>query len=106
MGRSVLAYQLVAGLSSVLRSKIAGMEGTFDELLIWARFEEAKICDLLLAQNSSRAPRVQTKPSNQLHLESTRNTPPDECDPESWKPGTPSNYARTEGYPTRFAVGN
>lgn len=34
MGRSVLAYQFVAGLKSNLKSKVAEIEGTFDQLLV------------------------------------------------------------------------
>ena len=41
-GRSVLSYQFVAGLLPALRLKVAGIEGTFDQLLTRARFEEAK----------------------------------------------------------------
>ena len=40
-GRSVLAHQFVAGLAPTLRSKVAGSEGNFEQLLIKARFEEA-----------------------------------------------------------------
>ena len=36
LGRSVLAYQFVTGLNSTLRIKVAGVEGTFDELLVKA----------------------------------------------------------------------
>ena len=46
LGRSVLAYQFVAGLTQALRTKVAGVEGNFDQLLVKARFEEAKIRDL------------------------------------------------------------
>ena len=42
MGKSVLSSQFVSGLRSDLKSKIAGMEGDMDSLLIKARFEEAK----------------------------------------------------------------
>jgi len=45
-GRSVLAYQFVAGLKRNLQSKVAGIEGDFEQLLVRARFEEAKIRDL------------------------------------------------------------
>ena len=41
MGQSVLAYQFVAGLTGDLKAKLVGCEGTFDELLVKARFEEA-----------------------------------------------------------------
>ena len=46
MGKSVLAHQFVAGLQSDLKVKVAGMEGTFEELLAKARLEEAKLRDL------------------------------------------------------------
>ena len=46
LGLSVLAYQFVAGLIPILRAKVAGVEGSIDELLVKAKFEEAKICDL------------------------------------------------------------
>ena len=45
-GKSVLAYQFVAGLKKNLQSRVAGIEGDFDQLLLRARFEEAKIRDL------------------------------------------------------------
>ena len=43
----MLVYQFVAGLTPALRTKVAGVEGNFDQLLVKARFEEAKIRDLL-----------------------------------------------------------
>ena len=46
LGQSVLAYQFVAGLTPALRTKIAGVEGNFDQLLVKARFEDVKIRDL------------------------------------------------------------
>ena len=44
--KSVLAYQFVAGLKKNLQSRVAGIKGDFDQLLLRARFEEAKIRDL------------------------------------------------------------
>ena len=46
LGRSVLAYQFVAGLQPDIRRKLAGQEGSFDQLLTRARFEEAKLKEL------------------------------------------------------------
>ena len=46
MGQSVLAYQFVAGLQTEIKSKVAGAEGGFEQLLVKARFEEAKLKDL------------------------------------------------------------
>ena len=43
MGRSVLSSQFVAGLNPTLKSKVAGAEGDFGQLLVKARFEEAKL---------------------------------------------------------------
>ena len=45
MGRAVLANQFLAGLHPELKGKLAGQEGTFDQLLARARFEEAKLRD-------------------------------------------------------------
>lgn len=46
MGKTVLAYQFVAGLLPNIRAKIAGTEGTFEQLWVKARYEEAKTRDL------------------------------------------------------------
>ena len=45
MGQKVLVYQFVSGLLPELKVKVAGAEGTFDQLWIRARFEEAKLKD-------------------------------------------------------------
>ena len=44
MGQTVLAYQFAAGLKP--RLKVAGTEGSFEQLLMRARFEEDKLRDL------------------------------------------------------------
>ena len=46
MAKSVLAHQFAAGLLPELKVKVAGAEGTFEELLAKARLEEAKLRDL------------------------------------------------------------
>ena len=46
MGRSILASQFIAGLVPTLKSKVAGIDAGFDEALVKARFEEAKIREL------------------------------------------------------------
>ena len=51
-----LAYQFASGMNAALRSKVAGVEGTFDELLVKARFEEAKFQDLSITSVSGRIP--------------------------------------------------
>ena len=48
-GRSVLAYQFIAELLPHLKAKIAGQEGTFEELLTKTRFEEARHRDIVEA---------------------------------------------------------
>ena len=46
MGRAVLANQFLTGLHQTeLKGKLAGQEGTFDQLVARARFEEAKLCN-------------------------------------------------------------
>ena len=46
MGRTVLAYQFVAGLQPPTKVKVSGQEGDFEQLLAKARFEEVKLRDL------------------------------------------------------------
>ena len=46
MGQSVLSSQFVTGLQRDIKVKLAGQEGSIDQLLVKARFEEAKLRDL------------------------------------------------------------
>ena len=46
MGKTVLAYQFAAGLKPEIRLKVTGTEGSFEQLRMRARFEEAKLRDL------------------------------------------------------------
>ena len=50
MGKTVLANQFVVGLMPELKRKVAGTEGTFEQLLTKAHFEEAKLREI--TQNS------------------------------------------------------
>lgn len=56
MGKSVLAYQFVTGLRTELKSKVAGLEGSFDALVVKARFEEAKCKEIPRTQVTPRKP--------------------------------------------------
>ena len=57
MGKSVLASQFVAGLRHEIKIKLAGTDGTIDQLLTKARFEEAKIKELgIVKQHPRRVP--------------------------------------------------
>ena len=46
IGKSVLVSRFVAGLLPTLKIKVAGVDGKFDEILVKARFEEAKLREL------------------------------------------------------------
>lgn len=54
MRQSVLAYQFVAGLRSELKAKLVGREGTFEQLLEVARFEEARFRDVVQQERATR----------------------------------------------------
>ena len=45
LGQAVFTYQFVAGLKPEIRLKVAGNEGTFDQLLMKARLKEEKLRD-------------------------------------------------------------
>ena len=57
MGENELVYQFVAGLIDPLKVNVVGTKGTFDELLSKARFEEARLREVLSMQNRPRAGR-------------------------------------------------
>ena len=62
LGRTVLAYQFVAGLKPNFKPKLAGVEGTFDQLLVRIRFKKAKACDLSLVTTTSTKPQSNETP--------------------------------------------
>ena len=66
MSQRVLAYQSVSGLLPELKAKVAGAEGTFDQLWIKARFEEAKLKELTprSSVNSDRGSGKDVGPGN------------------------------------------
>ena len=55
MGRSMLAYQFVAGLLPDIAFKLAGTEGSLDHLLVKPRFQEAKLRDLAATSSKMAA---------------------------------------------------
>ena len=65
MGKAVLAYQFVSGLLPEIQVKVAGVEGTFNQLWIKARFEEAKLRDLSFRDSNSKS--IQPKSDNHHH---------------------------------------
>ena len=60
MAQSVLSYQFVDGLVPEIKVKLAGCEGTFEELLSKARFQEARLRDV--------TPAADTRPTPGAHL--------------------------------------
>ena len=62
MGQSVLTYQFVSGLLPEIKIKLAGVEGSFDQLLVKARFQEAKLRDLGGLVPQPKTPMQQSTP--------------------------------------------
>ena len=56
LGQSMLSNQFIVGLRPELKTKMVGMEGRFEELLMKSRFEEAKNREVLAVKNSSGHP--------------------------------------------------
>ena len=83
IGQLVLANQFVSGLRADLKVKVIGSEGTMEQLLARARFEEAKARDL--AKNSPRkhltSPSVQkgTLPKSKGELGSSKSKTDPKC---------------------------
>lgn len=57
MGQTVLANQFVAGLRPDLKTRVVGTEGKLEQLLLKARFEEAKRRELTTFKNNQAPPR-------------------------------------------------
>ena len=55
LGQLVLVNQFVAGLLEDIKVKVVGIEGSFDQLLAKARFEEAKLHDLNTTNTGSKS---------------------------------------------------
>ena len=53
LGQSVLVNQFVTGLLGDIKANVVGIEGSFDQLLVRARFEEAKLQDLSTTSTGS-----------------------------------------------------
>ena len=64
MGRAVLASQFASGLLPAIKSKVAGSDGDLETLLAKARFEEAKLRDLVVKVKTQGHPSA-TPTSNQ-----------------------------------------
>ena len=60
MAQSVIAYQFVDGLLPEIKVKLAGCEGTFEQLLSKARFQEARLRELV--------PTANTRPGSGVHM--------------------------------------
>ena len=56
LGQSMLSNQFVGGLRPELKTKMVGMEGSFEELLMKSRFEEAKNRAVAAVKTSSGHP--------------------------------------------------
>ena len=56
MGRTLLANQFVTGLRPELKRKLIGVDGSLEELVVKARFEEAKIREFTKEKSKSQIP--------------------------------------------------
>ena len=62
MGQTVLVNQFVSGLRPELQAKIVGLDGSMDELITKAHFEEAKTKEFAAARTSVPFPRRLAEP--------------------------------------------
>ena len=64
MGQSFLANQFVAGLRPELKAKVVSSEGNMEQLLMKARFEEAKQKELAMVTSKNSRRRSRESPHN------------------------------------------
>ena len=112
MGRSVLAYQFVAGLRDKLKSKLVGRSGSFEELLCKARFEEARLREMEASDKpTTNLPKTrhfqssptthQTDPTHQT----TSSRPSPTTTGGGWGSGTNKTRSPMHGGPTCYSCG-
>ncbi len=75
MGRTVLSSQFVAGLRADIKAKVAGVDGNFDQLLTKARFEEARLRDVIGPARSSLPTQGATTPCSPPQIETLSQIP-------------------------------
>ena len=75
MGQTVLANQFVAGLRPELKAKVVGTDGNIEQLLVKARFEEAKRKELATVRSTPQPKRPVTSQNGTAPPRSTPNTP-------------------------------
>ena len=63
MGQTLLANQFITGLRSDLKQKLIGTEGSLQELILKAYFEEAKTQELVGDRPRANAPNRTPRPS-------------------------------------------
>ena len=99
MGKQILVNQFVLGLDYPLKKKLAGVEGSFEEIVCKARFEEARRADLAESSRKERqtgkveGASTRWKEKSQkghTHRKEKKPETRDEC----YKCGAPGHYAQ------------
>ena len=95
VGQIVLVNQFISGLRPELQRKLVGLEGSMDEMLLKARFEEVKIRDLHYQLKPNKFPNQ--PPANQ-HSNRDRSSDKDTDGSKKLKPGVKCYTCGAEGH--------
>ena len=74
MGQTVLANQFISGLRSDLKSEVVGTDGNLEQLLVKARFEEAKKRELAASKTTPPPKKSSAVPHQSAPAKSTAST--------------------------------
>ena len=99
MAQMVLVSQFVSGLRPYLKAKVVGTEGNLDQLLVKARFEEAKSRELAQARGGQTPKKPQENPSSKNLAKDT--SPKPGASKGDWKEKTCHNSS-LKGHLIRF----
>ena len=90
MGQTLLANQFITGLRSDLKRKLIGTEGSLEELVLKARFEEAKTRELVGDKPRTSVPNRTQRPSPMSAPPTTTSSSLPRSTPNSSPAGAPS----------------
>ena len=102
MGQTLLTNQFITGLRPNLKQKLIGVEGRFEEMVLKARFEEAKTREFVLERPRNAAPTKTQRQPTSVPTPISQQPPASSFTPPA---PTSDSHPRARGGPKCYACG-